>query len=551
MNWGLERSLGHVEMVEDRRILSTLAQRKKPNKQTWTTTWKRSVTFLPQAPMSLSCLHQNREGCSQCQGLCLRLFLGSGRTGLALPLGLPERVSQRLGCLAEVWVCADLAKGAAWALQCSKAWAGRCGRARDGREGLHAGASFRTSLRFRHGARVAGWQPYYSANRRPAQGARSLSFSTFMLWRGWGHTCTLLSPEKARPARLHNAPARPRLTHPASFLRPALLPSYIAARGSGGGCGLRAWLLWGRGSRTVWGLGLARGWENRRERRAVPGKGGAGEGRRVADSSLWKIRLTDTNPCRTRPPAPLLFGWEAPARTARPPSPGALSRPGRLRESFCRLEGPEAPRAFGKGRRTEKEAPAARARRVHGSRRLGCLSGGHRGGVGLSPAPSSRGFARNRPPGLPRGVPAPQPAMSRLLPLLRSRTAHSLRPGPAAAPRPPSWCCCGRGPLALAAPGGPRELGTHPKKEPMEALNTAQGARDFIYSLHSSERSCLLKELHRFESIAIAQGKGGARGRAGDGGAGAQSPPLPRLRPGRPAAPRPGPLAAGPLARLA
>lgn len=121
MNWGLERSLGHVEMVEDRRILSTLAQRKKPNKQTWTTTWKRSVTFLPQAPMSLSCLHQNREGCSQCQGLCLRLFLGSGRTGLALPLGLPERVSQRLGCLAEVWVCADLAKGAAWALQCSKA----------------------------------------------------------------------------------------------------------------------------------------------------------------------------------------------------------------------------------------------------------------------------------------------------------------------------------------------------------------------------------------------------------------------------------------------
>uniref|UniRef100_A0A8C0SP22 Transmembrane protein 65 n=1 Tax=Canis lupus familiaris TaxID=9615 RepID=A0A8C0SP22_CANLF len=103
--------------------------------------------------------------------------------------------------------------------------------------------------------------------------------------------------------------------------------------------------------------------------------------------------------------------------------------------------------------------------------------------------------------------------MSRLLPLLRSRTARSLRPGPAAAaaaaaaaPRPPSWCCCGRGLLALAAPGGPG-LGTHPKKEPMEALNTAQGARDFIYSLHSTERSCLLKELHRFESIAIAQEK--------------------------------------------
>ncbi|GAB5584225.1 transmembrane protein 65 isoform X5 [Prionailurus iriomotensis] len=97
--------------------------------------------------------------------------------------------------------------------------------------------------------------------------------------------------------------------------------------------------------------------------------------------------------------------------------------------------------------------------------------------------------------------------MSRLLPLLRSRTASSLRPGPAAAPRPPSWCCCGRGLLALSAPGGSRGLGTHPKKEPMEALNTAQGARDFIYSLHSTERSCLLKELHRFESIAIAQEK--------------------------------------------
>ena len=271
----------------------------------------------------------------------------------------------------------------------------------------------------------------------------------------------------------------------------------------------------------------------------MPGKGRAGEGRRVADSSLWKIRLTDINPCRIRPPAPLLFGWEAPARTARPPSPGALSRPGRLRESFCRREGPEAPRAFGKGRRTEEEAPAARARRVHGSRRLGCLSGGHRGGVGLSPAPSSRGLARNRPAGLPRGVPAPQPAMSRLLPLLRSRTARSLRPGPAAAPCPPSWCCCGRGLLALAAPGGPRELGTHPKKEPMEALNTAQGARDFIYSLHSSERSCLLKELHRFESIAIAQGKGGARGasrgRRGGWPEPSPTPPAPRP-PGRPSA---------------
>ncbi|XP_074057754.1 transmembrane protein 65 isoform X2 [Macrotis lagotis] len=96
--------------------------------------------------------------------------------------------------------------------------------------------------------------------------------------------------------------------------------------------------------------------------------------------------------------------------------------------------------------------------------------------------------------------------MSRLLlPLLRSRTAPSLRPLPACRPRAP------RPPPALAAawaaPPPSRGLGTHPKREPIESLNTAQGARDFIYSLHSTERSCLLKELHRFESIAIAQEK--------------------------------------------
>ncbi|XP_048796229.1 transmembrane protein 65 isoform X2 [Lagopus muta] len=99
------------------------------------------------------------------------------------------------------------------------------------------------------------------------------------------------------------------------------------------------------------------------------------------------------------------------------------------------------------------------------------------------------------------------------------------RPGGPAAPsssssrlgslRGPPRCCCRRrlGSLRggadglLPARGAPpgRALGTHPKKEPMEALNTAQGARDFIYSLHSTERSCLLRELHRFESIAIAQ----------------------------------------------
>nr|XP_020464100.1 transmembrane protein 65-like [Monopterus albus] len=51
------------------------------------------------------------------------------------------------------------------------------------------------------------------------------------------------------------------------------------------------------------------------------------------------------------------------------------------------------------------------------------------------------------------------------------------------------------------------ELGTHPLKEPMEPLNSPRGAKEFIYSLHPSERTCLLRELHRFESIAIAQGQ--------------------------------------------
>lgn len=50
-------------------------------------------------------------------------------------------------------------------------------------------------------------------------------------------------------------------------------------------------------------------------------------------------------------------------------------------------------------------------------------------------------------------------------------------------------------------------LGTHPLKEPVEPLTSPRGAKEFIYSLHPSERSCLLRELHRFESMAIAQGR--------------------------------------------
>uniref|UniRef100_A0AAY4ATU5 Transmembrane protein 65 n=1 Tax=Denticeps clupeoides TaxID=299321 RepID=A0AAY4ATU5_9TELE len=48
-------------------------------------------------------------------------------------------------------------------------------------------------------------------------------------------------------------------------------------------------------------------------------------------------------------------------------------------------------------------------------------------------------------------------------------------------------------------------MGAHPLKEPMEPLTSPQGARDFIYSLQPTERTCLLRELHRFESIAVVQ----------------------------------------------
>lgn len=50
-------------------------------------------------------------------------------------------------------------------------------------------------------------------------------------------------------------------------------------------------------------------------------------------------------------------------------------------------------------------------------------------------------------------------------------------------------------------------LGTHKHKDKLELLNSPKGAKDFIYSLHPTERSCLLKELQSFESMAIAQEK--------------------------------------------
>ncbi|XP_055732350.1 transmembrane protein 65 isoform X1 [Salvelinus fontinalis] len=49
-------------------------------------------------------------------------------------------------------------------------------------------------------------------------------------------------------------------------------------------------------------------------------------------------------------------------------------------------------------------------------------------------------------------------------------------------------------------------MGTLGRNEPREPLNSPKRAKEFIYSLHSKERTCLLKELQSFESIAIAQG---------------------------------------------
>ncbi|KAM9497072.1 transmembrane protein 65 isoform 1-T1 [Clarias gariepinus] len=67
---------------------------------------------------------------------------------------------------------------------------------------------------------------------------------------------------------------------------------------------------------------------------------------------------------------------------------------------------------------------------------------------------------------------------------------------------------CLRRTLSLSVRGAQKRwLGTHKHKEKLELLNTSQGAKDFIYSLHAAERKCLLRELQNFESIAIAQEK--------------------------------------------
>ncbi|CAL8356841.1 unnamed protein product [Arctogadus glacialis] len=81
-----------------------------------------------------------------------------------------------------------------------------------------------------------------------------------------------------------------------------------------------------------------------------------------------------------------------------------------------------------------------------------------------------------------------------------ARCIHTTPDRSAAAPPPPPCA------LVSASSVQSRHLGTHPLKEPMEPLNSPQSAKEFIYSLHPSERNVLLRELHRFESMAIAQG---------------------------------------------
>ncbi|TDH03748.1 hypothetical protein EPR50_G00145200 [Perca flavescens] len=48
-------------------------------------------------------------------------------------------------------------------------------------------------------------------------------------------------------------------------------------------------------------------------------------------------------------------------------------------------------------------------------------------------------------------------------------------------------------------------MGTHGRNEPRETFNSPKRAKDFIYRLQPTERTCLLKELQSFESVAVAQ----------------------------------------------
>ncbi|XP_034064509.1 transmembrane protein 65-like [Gymnodraco acuticeps] len=104
-----------------------------------------------------------------------------------------------------------------------------------------------------------------------------------------------------------------------------------------------------------------------------------------------------------------------------------------------------------------------------------------------------------------------------MLPCLRSvlRPTLSLRAGSALATaglsshQTPAIASCARSTSepALSMLGQRRHLGTHPLRENVDPLDSPRGAKEFIYTLHPTERSCLLRELHKFESIAIAQGQ--------------------------------------------
>uniref|UniRef100_A0A8D3C9U2 Transmembrane protein 65 n=1 Tax=Scophthalmus maximus TaxID=52904 RepID=A0A8D3C9U2_SCOMX len=68
-------------------------------------------------------------------------------------------------------------------------------------------------------------------------------------------------------------------------------------------------------------------------------------------------------------------------------------------------------------------------------------------------------------------------------------------------------------PIARHSPGpSRRRMGTHGRNEPKEPLNSPKRAKEFIYRLQPNERTCLLRELQSFESIAIAQGENDPRG---------------------------------------
>lgn len=82
-----------------------------------------------------------------------------------------------------------------------------------------------------------------------------------------------------------------------------------------------------------------------------------------------------------------------------------------------------------------------------------------------------------------------RPAVQKLPPGLKRAPAAVL-----AAPRPG---------IGRHAPGC--WMGTHGRNDPLELLNSPRRAKEFIYRLHPKERTCLLKELQSFESIAIAQ----------------------------------------------